>query len=207
MPDAPQGGRVRFHLLRTIQTFALDRLVGDGDETEIRRRHAEAYRALVSACERHLNTSRHAEMLDRIDPEIPNIRSAMRWTIDAGAGELALRLAGGLWRFWHASGLLDEGRRLDVGGPGHAGRPDVRFRASVGRGRGRQPRVLAGRLGDGAGPVRGGVAGRTRRGRRGGDRGCALQSRARIVPRLRARGRGRPARLHGGCHRPLSRPR
>lgn len=109
----PTGrGRIRFRILRTIQSFALDRLAEAGLEADVRRRHAEAYLALARDVSDRLNTSRHGEWLDRMAPEIANLRSAMRWSIDAGEGVLALRLVGALWRFWQAFGLVAEGRAL-----------------------------------------------------------------------------------------------
>lgn len=109
--DEPTG-RVRFRMLRTIQTFALERLAAGGDVETVRRRHAEAMIALMDGLLASLNTSRHGAILDRLEPEIPNLRAAQRWAIDAGETELALRLAARLWRYWHAFGLAVEGRRL-----------------------------------------------------------------------------------------------
>jgi len=109
-PTVP--GRARFRMLRTIQSFALDRLAVEGRETEIRRGHAEAYLALASQAAPHLGTSRNGQWLDRMTLERANLRSAARWSIDAGEGALALRLTGVLWRFWHAFGQVSDGRQL-----------------------------------------------------------------------------------------------
>jgi tetratricopeptide (TPR) repeat protein len=106
------GGRARFRMLRTIQSFALDRLAAAGHEADVRRRHAEAFLALAKSVSHQLNTSRHGEWLDRMEPEIANLRSAIRWSIDAGEGALALRLVAALWRFWQAFGQVAEGRTL-----------------------------------------------------------------------------------------------
>jgi predicted ATPase/class 3 adenylate cyclase len=106
------GGRARFRMLRTIQSYALDRLAADGTETDARRRQAEAFLALLVSAAPDLYTSRHAAWLSRIDPERANLRAAMRWTIEAGEADLALRLAASLWRFWHAFGQVAEGRAL-----------------------------------------------------------------------------------------------
>ncbi|HYH93155.1 MAG TPA: hypothetical protein VD763_08355 [Candidatus Saccharimonadales bacterium] len=106
------AGRARFRMLRTIQTFALARLADDGNEADVRRRHAEAFLELVQVQQTRLNTSWHGSVLDRVEPEMANIRAAVRWAIDAEAGELALRLVADLWRFWNAFGLGSEGRRL-----------------------------------------------------------------------------------------------
>jgi tetratricopeptide (TPR) repeat protein len=105
-------GRARFRMLRTIQSFTLDRLAAAGLEADIRRRHAEAFLVLATSVSQYLNTSRHSEWLDRMAPERANLRSALRWSIDAGEGILALRLVAVLWRFWQAFGQVVEGREL-----------------------------------------------------------------------------------------------
>jgi tetratricopeptide (TPR) repeat protein len=99
-------------LLRTIQSFALERLVASGRAAEVHRLHAEAFHALAAEGASHLGTSRHAASLERVEPEIANLRAAIGWAIDADQGDLALRLTGVSWRFWHSFGLLNEGRRL-----------------------------------------------------------------------------------------------
>src|ERR1700731_1876429 len=38
------------------------------------------------------------------------MRAALRWAIDSGESERALRLAGGLWSFWSVRGFYTEGR-------------------------------------------------------------------------------------------------
>jgi predicted ATPase/class 3 adenylate cyclase len=111
-PMAASMGRVRFRSLRTIGTFALERLASAGGEAETRRRHAQAFIDLLERALPHLNTSRHASWIDRVAPDEANLRAAARWTIEAGEGELAIRLTGVLWRFWHALGLVAEGRAL-----------------------------------------------------------------------------------------------
>jgi predicted ATPase/class 3 adenylate cyclase len=107
-----RAARTRFRMLRTIQSFALDRLAADGIEADVRRRHAQTYLDLATQVSHRLNTSRHSEWLDRMAPEQANLRGAVRWSIDAGEGVLALRLAAALWRFWQAFGQVADGRRL-----------------------------------------------------------------------------------------------
>ena len=109
-PGAP--GRIRFRLLRTIGSFALERLAGTERETEVRRRHAEAYLALVHEVVPHLGTSQHGDWVDRMAPDEANLRAATRWAIDAGEGDLALQLTGWSWRIWHALGQVADGRAL-----------------------------------------------------------------------------------------------
>ncbi|MFL5673731.1 MAG: ATP-binding protein [Chloroflexota bacterium] len=109
---ADPGGRARFRLLRTIQTYALARLAADGREASARRRHAEAILALLEEQAPGLGTSRQPAVLDRVGPDIDNLRSAQRWTITGHEPELALWLAARLWRFWNAFGIGAEGRQL-----------------------------------------------------------------------------------------------
>jgi predicted ATPase/class 3 adenylate cyclase len=108
----PDAQRPRFAMLETIQTYALGRLREAGREADARKRHARAYLALLRAAEPHLNTSRHAEWLDRVTRESANLRAATRWAIDSGEAELALGLVGPQWRIWHANGQLVEGRSM-----------------------------------------------------------------------------------------------
>jgi predicted ATPase/class 3 adenylate cyclase len=112
VPDPSTSGRVRHRLLRTIQSFAIARLREGGTEVAVRRRHAEAYIGLMARATPELYTSRHAAWLDRVGPEMGNLRSAVDSAIATDDGELALRLVAPMWRFWQAFGRTSEGRRL-----------------------------------------------------------------------------------------------
>jgi predicted ATPase/class 3 adenylate cyclase len=112
VPVPEAHGRVRFRLLRTIQSFGLDRLAADGREVDVRRRHAGAFLDLARTANPHFNSSRHAMWIDRLEPDQANFRSALRWAIDAGQGDLALRLVTALWRVWHGFGQVADGRVL-----------------------------------------------------------------------------------------------
>ena len=50
--------------------------------------------------------------LDRLTIDYDNIRAAIRWTIDAGEVELALRFVAATWRYWQQDGRLVEGTGL-----------------------------------------------------------------------------------------------
>ena len=50
------------------------------------------------------------DWLDRLQAEHDNLRAALAWSI-AHDPEMALRLAGALWRFWSQRGYWSEGRR------------------------------------------------------------------------------------------------
>jgi predicted ATPase len=105
----------RFTMLETVRRNALDGL-GERDRATTRHRHAEYFVALAETAQAELETSpQPADVLDRVEADHDNIRAALGWTLDTGAPDLALRLAGSLRTFWDVRGHLGEGRRwLDV---------------------------------------------------------------------------------------------
>jgi predicted ATPase len=107
---APGFDGARFRLLETIRVFAAVRLASAGEAAMIGRRHALAYRDLAELAARHLPGRNQVEGLDRLSAEHDNLRVALRWTIDNGDAETALRLGAGLWRFWQLRGHMTEGR-------------------------------------------------------------------------------------------------
>ncbi len=109
--DAPGAG-IRYRMLQTIRSFALGRLVAEGREAAVRRRHAQAYLALLTAAEPYLPGADQAAWLDRLSPDHANLRAATRWAIDSGDVELALTLVARAWRFWQLAGHLAEGGEL-----------------------------------------------------------------------------------------------
>ncbi len=106
-----RGLGVRFGLLRTIQSFALTELAASGEESDARRRHALAYLALAEEAVPDLAASQ-GMWLDRLAIDDANLRSAMRWSIQAGDAPTALRFGAALWRFWQIDGHLAEGHDL-----------------------------------------------------------------------------------------------
>jgi len=101
---------VRFRMLTTIRSFALDRLIEEGREGDLRRRHAEVFLALAEDAAPNLPGPDQSSWLDRLGLDHANFRSAVRWAIDAGEVDLALRLVSALWRFWQMDCHLIEGR-------------------------------------------------------------------------------------------------
>ncbi len=102
-------GGARFGMLETIREFATERLAATED-AEIRRRHAESFRMFVEEAEPHFEAEDQVTWLDRCEQEQDNLRAALRWSIDTGDVETALRIGGSLWRFWYPRGHLREGR-------------------------------------------------------------------------------------------------
>ena len=106
-------GLPRYWMLETIREFAAERLEESGEAEETRRRHAEWFLALAEEAYPHLTGSPKA-WLDRLEREHDNLRGSLDRLQGWGETQLALRLAGALWKFWNLRGHLTEGsRRLE----------------------------------------------------------------------------------------------
>jgi predicted ATPase len=103
----------RFSMLETIRQFAAERLEASGEADGVRRRHAAWYLAIAEDAYPNLKGS-PKEWLDRLDVEHDNLRAALDWLEGSGETQLALQLAGALYRFWYMRGYPGEGlRRID----------------------------------------------------------------------------------------------
>jgi tetratricopeptide (TPR) repeat protein len=109
------GGEPRFAMLEPIREFALERLAASGEEAQARDRHALAYRDLAERLVPELASDRQRGVLDRLELEHANLRSAIDWADARGHLELALEIAVAIWRFWQKRGHLREARaRLET---------------------------------------------------------------------------------------------
>jgi predicted ATPase/class 3 adenylate cyclase len=132
----------RFWMLETIREYAAEQLEHAGEVNERRRRHAEWFLALAEDAYPHLRGS-PTEWLNRLEREHDNLRAALDQLEASGETQLALQLAGALYRFWYLRGHFAEGRPrlerlLDV----DANRTAARARALNGAA------VMAGSTGD-----------------------------------------------------------
>ena len=90
------GDVTRYLLLETIRDYAWDRLVEDGESEAVSARHCYYYVALAE--EQSPRLCGREEMAARaiIERELDNLRVALRWAIDAGEADSALRLVDAL---------------------------------------------------------------------------------------------------------------
>jgi predicted ATPase/class 3 adenylate cyclase len=103
----------RFSMLETIREYAVERLQDSGEAEELQRRHGEHFLALAEEAYPNLKGSPKV-WLDRLEAEQDNLRAALDRLEATGESELALQLAGALYRYWYMRGHLGEGwRRLD----------------------------------------------------------------------------------------------
>ena len=75
-----------------------------------RRAHALYFRAQAEAAEPRLYEVDAPALLARLTTEHDNLRAVLRWALDAGQSELALRLGASLYRFWRQRSYVREGR-------------------------------------------------------------------------------------------------
>jgi DNA-binding CsgD family transcriptional regulator/tetratricopeptide (TPR) repeat protein len=108
LPDASDSPR--FRLLETVREYSQEQLAASGEHVEAADRHLAFYLALAEEAEPHLRASHQAVWLDRLEAEHANLRAGLVWALARGANDLALRLAGSLWRFWFFRGHFTEGR-------------------------------------------------------------------------------------------------
>jgi len=135
--DGAGDGEPRVGMLETLREYGLEHLETAGEAEAVRGRHAAYYLALAEAAELELMGAGQATWLARLDADHDNLRAALNWAGERAddGDELALQLAGALWRFWWIRGHLAEGRRWleEVLGRG-GGSAAVRARALNGGG-------------------------------------------------------------------------
>jgi predicted ATPase len=111
----------RYGMLDTIREYALEQLVASGSQQRLLRRHAEYYVQFAEQVEPTLLGGNQSVVYAQLEGEHDNIREALKWLLENGETELALRLAGAIWQFWQERGNIGEGRswleRGLAGGP------------------------------------------------------------------------------------------
>ena len=123
------GEQERFTMLETIREFALEKLEESGEAEEARSAHAEFFRALAEEAWPNLIGRLESFWLRTLEVERDNLRIAIQEGI-ARNPDVALSLAGSLWRFWWARGYLSEGRALlEAALDGEASQAQLRARA------------------------------------------------------------------------------
>lgn len=102
----------RYRLLEVVRQYAWERLQACGEEEILRSRHRDWFLKMAEAAVPYLRGSDQARWLQRLDTEYDNFRAALAWSAtEAQDGELELRLAAALGRFWYMRGKDTEGRR------------------------------------------------------------------------------------------------
>src|SRR5574342_635045 len=98
-------------MLDTIREFAQEQFVLSGEAQTIQQRHADYYLGFAQQAALALEGGELTEWHRQLELEQDNLRTALLWLMENDEVELALRLAGSIWRYWQRQGNLGEGRR------------------------------------------------------------------------------------------------
>ncbi len=121
----------RFGMLETMREYASELLESAepaGGE-EIHRQHAEYYMTLAEQGREGIQGPLQEVWLDRLEVEHDNVQAAIKWAVEQGDAETALRLGGELWMFRGFRAYLNEGYqrlREALGLPGAEARSRAR---------------------------------------------------------------------------------
>jgi len=109
----------RYRLLEPVRQYAMSLLEASGEANSVRERHALYLLTFLEEIESDLSGPHQADWFAHLDHEHDNLRAALRWALERGVAEIALRMCAVLWRFWgirwhSAEGLawLTEARAL-----------------------------------------------------------------------------------------------
>jgi predicted ATPase/transcriptional regulator with XRE-family HTH domain len=103
-------GEPRYRLLDITREYAVERSVMAGEFDALRRRHADYFLAQAELAEPELRGRNQQQWHARLSQDEANFRAALTWALEAGQGEVALRMGAALWMFWRWAGLFAEGR-------------------------------------------------------------------------------------------------
>ncbi|MDX1436509.1 MAG: adenylate/guanylate cyclase domain-containing protein, partial [Anaerolineales bacterium] len=104
------GARTRYHLLETIRQYARDRLKESGQSSAVRDRHLSFFTGLATDAEPRLDGPEMVQILDGLEIELGNFRTALEWGLERDP-KSALMLAASLESLWVRRGYITEGRR------------------------------------------------------------------------------------------------
>ncbi|MEV8637094.1 BTAD domain-containing putative transcriptional regulator [Streptosporangium sp. NPDC051023] len=111
----------RYRVLETIREYGLEQLARRDEVDVVRRRHAGFFLQLAETADPYLRTSDQLRWLVRLSAERDNLSAAIRWAVECGDADLAVRFGVALCWFWflrdHPPESLDLlGRVLQVRG-------------------------------------------------------------------------------------------
>jgi predicted ATPase/DNA-binding CsgD family transcriptional regulator len=110
--DLQVDGAMRYRLLESIREYAADKLRAAGEESGLRKRHATWILSHVDSMGPGTIGPQQAVVLQRLLPELDNLRTALDFAAeDQSVTEAALRACVAAYRLWLVCGFLSEGRR------------------------------------------------------------------------------------------------
>jgi tetratricopeptide (TPR) repeat protein len=98
-------------MLHVIGEFAVEQLQAAGEAPVLRQSHADYYLTLALQVGPHLQGPDQVQLLESLERDHDNLRSALTWTLEHGPVEAAARFAMALSEFWETRGHWNEGRQ------------------------------------------------------------------------------------------------
>ena len=108
--DDGLGERARYRLLEPLRQYAAEKRVEADEADQLYSRHLDWCLDLAEEAEPAILRLGQVAWFTCLEAELPNIRAALGWSLEAQALERGLRLASALWPFWEMRSYLSEGR-------------------------------------------------------------------------------------------------
>ena len=109
--ESRPNGEPRFTMLESLREFALEQLDLAGQTRATSQRHFAYILQMVESAEPGPREPNLPAWMNRLEEEHDNLRAALRRTLAFDEYEIALRIAGAIWRFWQIHGHVDEGAK------------------------------------------------------------------------------------------------
>ncbi|MGW0687603.1 helix-turn-helix transcriptional regulator [Streptomyces sp. NPDC002754] len=107
--ETPEG--TRYRMLDTIREYGMEQLAGLGGEERARRRHLEYFLDAARAFDKEWTGDAQIPLLRALVRDQANVRIALEHCVATPRLHCdGLEMATALWGYWHATGLLTEGR-------------------------------------------------------------------------------------------------
>lgn len=100
----------RYSMHEVVRQYSRLRLRESGEEARFARRHRDRYLDLAESASAHLLGEEQGRWLARLEADHPNLRQALKHSLEAGDDREALQLGAYLWRFWEIRTYFAEGR-------------------------------------------------------------------------------------------------
>ncbi|MFQ5967053.1 MAG: adenylate/guanylate cyclase domain-containing protein [Acidimicrobiia bacterium] len=102
-------GETRFAMLETLREFALEELAESGKQ-EVAERYNAYFLSLAEEAEPELAGEAQGIWMARLLAERDNLRAVLRYSKEMDDPDTGLQLGAAVWRYWHGSGQLVEGK-------------------------------------------------------------------------------------------------
>lgn len=100
----------RWSMLQTIREFGLEQRMSSGEGPDIWRLHAEVTAKIAAGADPGMYGVDQPVWIRRLTADDGNIWAAVSWSVEHGERDLALKIAGPLWRYRSFRHLGNEGR-------------------------------------------------------------------------------------------------